>query len=910
MESPHFEVTYHEGLYPLALHAIRSLERAHELLVPYLDTEPNRKTRVLLSDDTDAANGSATAFGRPQIWLLAEPPDALSVLGDYDDYVFLLVAHEYVHVLHLGTVNGLPSWLNRLLGDVWIPNAMQPRFMVEGLATYQESLVSGAGRMRSALFDMFLRADVLDDRLLDLGEISHGPGRWPWGTAWYLYGGKLVEYLATTRGDEALKAYSHTYGSSLVPWSMNLDLTTSAGVDWVQLYDEWIASLKAQVALQKGLVEARGPLTTPTLRTHHGESTGRPRWGPDGTTLYYVEATGHRRPWLRALDRETGADRPIHDLGASGEIAPLPGTGVILSRLEVLRAHRTFGDLYRVDDSGETRLTVGARASEVDLSPDGTTLVYVRREAGRTRLMMASLATPEDTWPVYTPPGGRQVHTPRFSPDGSRIVFTETREAHGRDLVLLDLATSQAHKLTDDGALDTGPTFWPGTEKVVFSSDRDGVFNLHAIDLSNGSLERLTNVLTGAFEPTFTADGSWLAFTTYSSFGFDVAALPVDELHPIPAAPFEDERPARKVAPETHLYPTRPYSPLETLGPQTWFPYLAADSAGTVIGLQVSGSDIVGLHEWSLTGGYGLASREPQVGGVWSWHGWFPTLTFAASSAASEVAGFPDGTWERVTGAGLSLTFPWASTRRAQSFTVGYDTSWFEPLHFDPADRPDAGLATEVHVGWAFSSAESPPEAISPEDGIGLAAGVNFGSPSLGGDFSYTALNLSGSAFLRLPWARHHVLAFLARGGIGSGDLGDRRLFSLGGPVLRDPLLDLLYTGRFVGTGILRGYEPGAFVGSHLLLGTVEYRLPLLHLDRGPWTLPFYAGRLSGAIFVEAGDAFDGFGAARLHPAAGAELRLNVLAGNLAGAIRLGYGHGFDRPEGGHRAYLGIGAGF
>ena len=40
-------------------------------------------------------------------------------------------------------------------------------------------------------------------------------------------------------------------------------------------------------------------------------------------------------------------------------------------------------------------------------------------------------------------------------------------------------------------------------------------------------------------------------------------------------------------------------------------------------------------------------------------------------------------------------------------------------------------------------------------------------------------------------------------------------------------------------------------------------------------------------------------------PAAGGELRLNVNAGNLGGAVRLGYGYGFDGDAGGHRAFLG-----
>ena len=64
-------------------------------------------------------------------------------------------------------------------------------------------------------------------------------------------------------------------------------------------------------------------------------------------------------------------------------------------------------------------------------------------------------------------------------------------------------------------------------------------------------------------------------------------------------------------------------------------------------------------------------------------------------------------------------------------------------------------------------------------------------------------------------------------------------------------------------------------------------------------------------FFFEAGDAFDGLRTRRLHPAAGGELRWALSVGHLGGTVRLGYGYGFDQAEGGgHRAYLGVGAGF
>ena len=49
-------------------------------------------------DDTDSANGSATAVPFPRISLNVTAPDSMSVLGNYDDWLDILVTHEFVHI--------------------------------------------------------------------------------------------------------------------------------------------------------------------------------------------------------------------------------------------------------------------------------------------------------------------------------------------------------------------------------------------------------------------------------------------------------------------------------------------------------------------------------------------------------------------------------------------------------------------------------------------------------------------------------------------------------------------------------------------------------------------------------------------------------------------------------------------
>jgi hypothetical protein len=911
LETPHFVLSFHEGLYPVALRAARSLELAHRRLVPLLGAEPDRRTEVTLSDDTDDANGSATATILPRIDLLAEPPDDLSVLGDYDDYVYLLVAHEYVHVLHLGAASGLPRALSWLLGDLFLPNGVQPRFVTEGLAVYQETGLSSAGRLRSAMFDMYLRADVLEDRLLTLSQLTGEPHRWPGGTAAYLYGGFFLEYLATTRGDEAIAAYVRSYGRSVIPYDLNLSLHEAAGVDWIELYDEWTGAIRDAYGRQAAAIRARGPLTVPAVATRWGERTGAPRWAPSGREVDFVEASPDRRPRLRALDVITGEDREIHDLGASGELAPLRDGRVLVAHPERFRTRRLHGELFAVDADGERQLTRGLRASEPDVAPDGKTVYFVRRGDGRTVLASVSLDRP-DAPPriLYEPPPGRQLFTPRVSPDGTTVAISEHRAGPGRDLVLVDRATGKARRLTDDAALDLDPCFTPDGGTIVYASDRDGVFNLYAIPVGGGEARRLTNVLTGAFQPAVSPDGTWLAWTTYSARGFDVAAAPLASLGPPAAAVAPRPRPEPTVVADGPLYPVRPYAPLRTLAPRYWMPFLGADPSGTVVGAFTSGGDIVGLHVWGASAGVGVGSREPQGSLAYGYRGFYPDLDAAVSTGVRSVAGFPDGTTERFASGGASMTFPFATLRRAQSLRLGYEAVSLDPLEKpDPADAPRPGVATEFQLGWAYGSTEHPVEAISPENGLAFSAAGRVGTPALGGDFEYVAASAGAGAYVRLPWARHHVLALSATGAVSRGDLGERRVLSLGGPTLRDPVLDLLYTGVLLGDFALRGYRPGAFSGNRLVLGTAEYRLPLAFLDRAPYTLPIGLGRWSGAAFVEAGGAADRLGWGDVHPSAGLETRLDVAVGYAATfALRAGWAYGFDvAAGGGNRFFVGVG---
>jgi hypothetical protein len=81
-------------------------------------------------------------------------------------------------------------------------------------------------------------------------------------------------------------------------------------------------------------------------------------------------------------------------------------------------------------------------------------------------------------------------------------------------------------------------------------------------------------------------------------------------------------------------------------------------------------------------------------------------------------------------------------------------------------------------------------------------------------------------------------------------------------------------------------------------LANAEYRFPILTVDRGISTLPFYIQRLSGNFFLDYGGAFDRLDfdnyRDQFHTGIGGELFVNVQLGYFTFLnVRLGYAKGF-----------------
>jgi len=164
--------------------------------------------------------------------------------------------------------------------------------------------------------------------------------------------------------------------------------------------------------------------------------------------------------------------------------------------------------------------------------------------------------------------------------------------------------------------------------------------------------------------------------------------------------------------------------------------------------------------------------------------------------------------------------------------------------------RPHQGLLGVAHLGYSYGNAETTLYGVGPEKGFTLGLGADYASSATASEHTLYSLLLRSTAYVLLPWARHHVLALGLSAGTSGGTYPRRGMFFTGG-FTEESVFDTFLSNTLQSAFVLRGYEPRQFRGRQFALLNAEYRLPLWYADRGVSTLPVYLRNVSGAVFAD-----------------------------------------------------------
>lgn len=917
--TPHFVIHFHESCAEIAARAARIAEEVHGRLAPRLGWEPQARTRLVIVDDYDEANGYASPYPYNQIVLFLAQPLEEPGFGTvvHDDWLRLVITHEYTHVLQLDMVAGLPRALRRVFGRLYFPNAFQPEWLIEGLATYEETELTSGGRGRSPGAEMVLRMAAIEGPFPTPAQMSVFPDRWPAGQVPYLFGESFIRFIAEKYGREKLAALSRLYSGRAFPFLVESTGRRVFDEGYRALWQEWVALLRDRYREQAQKLEARG-LTDSTPLTTGGYSSLAPAWSPDGTRLAWLQSNADEFPGVWVMNADgTGKRRLAKNLfstGSSGaSLAWSPdGSRVYYTKLDFWRSVSLFNDLYAWDfrRDEEIRITRGLRARDPHPSPDGAKLLFVTVGRGATRLAVLDLAgrmpATAGTGKIrhLTDPSPNQYANPRWSPDGSRIAVSVWEPGGDKDIWLLDPDGRKIAEIAHDRALDGAPAWSPDGRRIFLSSDRSGVFNIYAWEVGSGALLQVSNVLGGAFSPAPSPDGRNLALCEYGARGYDIRVMALDPASWRSAAAWQDPYPPPAPAETAPPLVARPYSPFSTLAPRLWMPWVDYNGeSGLMLGFTTAGQDAVQRHLYYLTGLYGPSSARFPYQLDYYYNRWRPTLHLAASDLDRVYADFfededrTEDYTERECLFGADLTYPVLRGAAQHSFTLGYrfrdlsNLSDLPPWEGYAGASPAQGDLGSMRLSWLFNDAERYRYSISPENGRTVVLGIERFQPAFGSEATFTRYTGDWIEYLALP-RRHHVLQARVFAGVSTGKAPAQGAYQLGG----DNAGDVTHTldDRTVH---LRGYPANAFHGEDAVLASLEYRFPVLNIERGPGSAPFFLRRLHGAIFFEAGNAWDEgkLELAELKKSIGAEARLDLtFSYYIPLTLRAGLAFGMD----------------
>lgn len=955
IETEHFHIHFYRlpnggGEEPVAQRLATICEYVYKKLTPVLGKGLGWKTHIVVTDDIDDYNGFAGVFPYPAITLYANSPDDRAELNDYDDWLLDLVMHEFTHIIHTGTIGGfIAPAINYILGlglgVAYPPNQFQPRWGLEGLAVFEETARTAAGRLRNSIWDMYLRAQTLEHRFQRLDQFSVSPKQFPFGNSAYLYGSALMRFVAERYGESALLRWSRDYGSprlrfDILPGALNRSIRRVTGKTWVQLYADFKAELERKYTAQRDAIAARGITPTRQLTQADPFSPQRPLFTPDGRDILVHRADGYTREGFVRIPADAppalamGTPLPWQKRELSTDAAggaSLSGDGRYLAFHEqtVWRTNYYYNDLFLYDrvTRKKRQLTDGARAWNPALSPDGRWIVFER--TGNSSRGLGLLATDGDgTIDTLVPVANMEhAYTPSWSPDGKTIAFSWWRRGGRRDIWMIDVATRALTQITDDRAYDLEPRFSPDGALLYFVSDRTGVYNLYAYEVATRKIWQCTNVVNGVFDPALSPDGRRVVFVGFRADGYVLELAEIDRKTWREAAPALLDRPDAEPPPWEPPRPTRWYNPLRTLYPFTWTPYALPDGYGEIIGFKLSGSDAVGRHAWSLQLGFGTGrSDDVQFAANYTYGGVWPAMDLGVSRALEhrgglilngEDIGFDAEIWS----AGTSIDLP-IVRRIVESSDLVFSYNWsnvrsvtppLPPSAIDPSapipQFPQTGTTAGFAAGWSYSNVRRFHYSISPETGRSLSLNLGVGTRALGSQHEVFSASWHYHEWVPIPWRsrlmRNHVLWLAYGGGVSGGQAGHHPQFFLGGYPQQN-LLQSIYDFSRPGSASLRGFGFASVYGDQFHVVNVEYRFPLVWIERGIETFPLYLKRLHGRLFADYGGAFNGgFAFDKLKLGVGAEVMLELTyLYFFSAALQVGYARGVYGKGGGNQVYV------
>ena len=537
IQTPHFDIYYYGDQQDLAEFAAEVAEESYEQISIHLRWDLKRRVSIMVYNSHNEFQqtnvvGSYMREGIGGVTELFKNRVVFPFEGNYEQFRHV-IHHELVHALindmvYGGRMQNVVSSRTKIRVPIWSN---------EGLAEYLSSNWDTKA-------DMVIRDIAVHERMPSVQELNYFMA--------YKGGQSLWRFIAGKYGREKI---GDVFRSMKRMQNAEKGYESALGMNYKDLTKKWHKYLKKEYWAD---VKDRDPLEDMSEKlTDHKKQNNfynvSPALSPDGSMVAVLsDQNGYFD--IHILDAMTGKRIKKLVKGNRGvdfeELKWLqPGLSWSPdSKKIVLAAKAGKGDVLHVIDVESRK----SKKYELDIegvfsaswSPKGNEIAYVGQSGSASDIYIFDLDSESSrkiTDDIFSDA------YPSWNSDGTILAFVSDRgdlvsgeydgsiydHDYGQtDIYTVSVENNNIERITNTAHNESHPVWANTSEKLFYTSDFNGVWNLYLHPLDSlkgddlwGQPYAVTNVLTGLQQPTLSKDDRLLIFAGYSGIGWDLYSM-------------------------------------------------------------------------------------------------------------------------------------------------------------------------------------------------------------------------------------------------------------------------------------------------------------------------------------------------------------------------------------------------
>ncbi len=854
-----------------------SADFEHELrdrtpLILYKSHKDFQETNIILQELHEGIGGFAEIFKHRIVIPFTGSLEA------FREVIF----HELIHIFQYDIIYQKPH--ARIYSGEFLYSA--PIWFIEGMADY-------FAEDNDAIGEMVIRDASMNNNIVPLPQLQNF-NRLSSPFIGYKLGQLAVAYLTETYGREKIAEILQGLRQSRTK-DINQVFIEVLGVELEEFDKAWRQTVRKRywpLIEHRELPDLVAKNLTEKSRYSHNI---KPIWSPSGDIIAYVTGnegfleivlmsakTGERiKRVTKRLFREKYEEIRTDFSGFGRSLAWAPDG----DRIAFVAKYHDANYLLEVNILTEELTQYFELDFDNVTSPDydgsGERIIFSALKEGQTDLYIIELLTGDVDRLTFDP--FNDTH-PSWHPTDGKIVYASERGKNR--IVLIDLNLGTERVLTDRTANAISPAWTPDGESILFCSDALGIYDAYELEIVEKTsteenidaieaidplqqtdsttdtelgvsaqgeekasdpslaieLTRLTNIMTGCFNPSFSPDREHLLFSAYQNGKYDVCLMDISKTIEEKTEVSDVEEPTAILTaeiPENYRIAKRKYSTKSSFALDAIFPDFSFGADGLLRStVQIVGSDMLGNHRIGVSvmnqssylapdfiAQYGFLTHRTDVGAmIYNYHEYHILGGIQRRR----------GILQRITGLGAYVNYPFDRYHRldfefamySKPFSFNYQTS--QPLDL----YDDRGLLTVGSV--AFVGDTTMWREWAPYTGSRYRVELEQSIPALGSELAITNVIFDARRYFGLGRRSTIAARLLLGGNFGA----DKSYFYLGG------------------IDTIRGHDYEALVGTRIGLLNLEVRIPFIDVLHFGWPVPWTLGGIRGIAFADMGGAW------------------------------------------------------